>query len=107
MSDRQDTIDITGLDKAVVLATLFNHSRQQGMGFLDSSGTKNMIVEDARQVYANSKGYFDYLRGRVMKVDISGDSLDPWGYDRDNGQGAARRALESWIRPSQRCEETD
>ena len=25
-----------------------------------------------------------------MKVDLSGDSFDPWGYDRDNGQGAAK-----------------
>jgi hypothetical protein len=36
---------------------------------------------------------FDYLHGRVMKVDLSGDSFDPWLYDRDNGEGAASRAI--------------
>jgi len=28
-----------------------------------------------------------------MKVDLSGDVLKTWLYDRDNGQGAAERAL--------------
>lgn len=37
--------------------------------------------------------YFDYLQGRVMKVDLAGDELDPRLYDRDNGEGAARRAI--------------
>lgn len=87
-----NTIDITGLDKAEVLAALFNASKQQGMGFLDASGTVPMSVEDARG-YIDHHQYFDYLRGRVMKVNLKGDQLDPWGYDRDNGQGAAARAL--------------
>jgi hypothetical protein len=38
---------------------------------------------------------FDYLKGRVMKVNLSGDEFDPWLYDRDNGQGAAERAIAS------------
>jgi hypothetical protein len=37
--------------------------------------------------------YFDYLRGRVMKVDLSRDSLEERLYDRDNGQGAAYDAI--------------
>lgn len=37
--------------------------------------------------------YFDYLHGRVMKVGLSGDTLDPRLYDRDNGKGAALAAL--------------
>jgi len=38
---------------------------------------------------------FDYLKGRVLKVDISGDELETQGYDRDNGQGAAARAIDA------------
>lgn len=94
MSERENSIDISGLDKAEVLAALFNASQQQGMGFLDSSGVKNMSVEEARNLVVDST-YFDYLRGRVMKVNIGKDFLDPWGYDRDNGQGAAKKALSS------------
>lgn len=89
-----NTIDISGLDKAEVLAALFNASKQQGLGFLDSSGTSPMTVEDAR-LYTSREGsqYYDYLRGRVMKVDLSKDELQAELYDRDNGQGAAARAL--------------
>lgn len=89
-----DTINISGLDKAEVLATLFNASKQQGLGFLDSSNLSPMTVEDARQ-YTSREGdqYYDYLRGRVMKVDLSGDQLRTGLYDRDNGHGAAAKAL--------------
>jgi hypothetical protein len=54
-----------------------------------------MSVEDARQ-YTDRGGEqcYDYLRGRVMKVDIGKDLLSTWLYDRDNGQGAALRALQ-------------
>lgn len=96
-------IDISGLDKAEVLAALFNASKQQGMGFLNAEGAKAMSVDDARKcidVVTDSDGeiYFDYLRGRVMKVELSGDELNPRLYDRDNGQGAAARALAAWLR---------
>lgn len=87
-----DHIDIRGLDKAEVLKALFNNSKQQGMGFCDPTGAVPMNIEDARQYVAKTY-YFDYLRGRVMKVDIGGELLDPWLYDRDNGTGAAKRAL--------------
>lgn len=91
-----DTIDISGLDKAEVLAALFNGGRQQGMGTLDTTGRQSMSIDDARQYTSatDHAQYYDYLRGRVMKVDLSGDELDPRLYDRDNGSGAALRALE-------------
>ena len=38
--------------------------------------------------------YFDYLYGRIMKVDLSRDYFDPRLYDRDNGPGAAERAIQ-------------
>jgi len=53
-----------------------------------------MTVEEARELLSQDT-YFDYLKGRVMKVDLSGNELDPWGYDRDNGQGRAAEVIES------------
>lgn len=88
-----EQIDISKLDKAEVLAALYNNSKQQGMGFLNPSGREPLPVEQARELLQKTTS-FDYLAGRVMKVNLSGDSFDPWGYDRDNGQGAAARALE-------------
>ena len=88
-------ISVKGLDKAEVLAALYNGSRQQGMGFLNLCGAEGMSIEEAAAVIAScgDRLYFDYLRGRVMKVDLTTDEFDEWLYDRDNGQGAAARAI--------------
>ena len=87
------TIDISKLNKAEVLTALYNASHQQGMGFMHSRGQTGMVAEEAAELL-KTQSYFDYLHGRVMKIDLSKDTLDPWGYDRDNGPGAAARALE-------------
>jgi hypothetical protein len=86
-------MDIKGLDKAELLAALFNASRQQGMGFMDRSGGSDMTAEDAREILAK-QNYFDYLRGRVMKIDLGGDELRTHLYNRDNGPGAAEAVIE-------------
>jgi hypothetical protein len=87
-------INIAGMNKAEVLMKLFNRSKQQGLGFLDTRGAKNMSLDDAKACISETpRLYFDYLFGRVLKVDLSKDSFDPWLYDRDNGEGAAERAI--------------
>ena len=89
-------MNIAGLDKAEVLAALYNGSRQQGMGFLQTRGAEDMTVEQAREELAkNERGHFDYLHGRVMKIDLRGDELETWLYDRDNGQGAAEAIIDA------------
>ena len=84
-------IFIVDLDKAEVLAALFNGAQTQGAGFMQHSD-KPMTASDARPLIEKYT-YFDYVQGRVMKVDLSGDCFDPEGYDRDNGQGAAERTI--------------
>jgi hypothetical protein len=95
-------ISIKGLDKAAVLVALYNNSKPLGSGFLHYDPLP-MTLEEAQDIIKNgsSEDYFgqiqttkfDYLKGRVMKVDLSGVEFDEWGYDRDNGTGAALRAL--------------
>lgn len=80
-------IDISGLSKAAVLAALYNAARPQGMGFLHYS-PQPMSEAEAEGILTEIIR-FDYLRGRVMKVDLSGDAFEERLYDRDNGQGAA------------------
>jgi hypothetical protein len=89
-------ISIAGLDKAAVLAALYNRARPQGMGFLHYDPNP-MSVEDAQTILNAREGvlYFDYLMGRVMKVDLSSDTFDPWGFDRDNGSGAAQSVIDA------------
>lgn len=88
-------IDITGLDPADVLRTLYNHSKPQGMGFLDFDPA-NMRIEEARTLLAENDR-FDYLNGRVLKIKIE-NPINPRLYDRDNGEGSAACAIDL-IRP--------
>jgi len=84
-------ISIKGLNKAEVLKNLYNNSKVQGMGFLQAKEGE-MQTEEAEELLKQTM-HFDYLYGKVMKVDLSGDKFDPHLYDRDNGNGAAERAL--------------
>lgn len=94
---RCPVIDITGKDKAAVLAALYNASRPLGMGILAYDPIP-MTTEEAQALIGgcdpNFALYFDYLKGRVMKVDLTDDTLNPALYDRDNGEGAALKALQ-------------
>ena len=95
-------IPIIGLDKAEVLAALYNYAQPQGMGFMHFTPAP-MTQEEAqkeinwrqKEIYDGHSDqlYFDYLHGRVMKVDIASDELDERLYDRDNGQGAAEKVI--------------
>ena len=86
-------MDISNLNKAVVLAALYNGSRQQGMGFMDSRGQDQMTTEKAAELL-KEQTYFDYLHGRVMKIDLSGDDFRTHAYNRDNGPEAAERIIQ-------------
>lgn len=91
-------MDISKFDKAEVLAALYNHARPQGMGYLHYT-PKDMTVDEARKMIADieeggHRAYFDYVKGRVMKVGLYKDDMSTVLYNRDNGEGAAEHALE-------------
>lgn len=85
-------IDIKGIDKAELLAALYNEARPMGMGWLQASAAA-MTVEQARELLSQ-QSYFDYVHGRPLKVDLSGDSLFGGLYDRDQGRGHAAEVVE-------------
>lgn len=87
-----DEMNIKGMDKAVILAALYNASKPQGMGLLHFT-PEDMTIGQAQLLLASGHMYFDYLKDRVMKIDLSGDTLKTGLYDRDNGEGAAQAAI--------------
>lgn len=96
-NDNTSHIDIHNADRAEILVALYNRARPQGMGFMhhipepmDIDDARNLITDAQR---AGKRIYFDYLNGRVMKVDLSSSPLYVRLYDRDNGRGAAASAL--------------
>ncbi len=85
------SINITGMDKVDILQRLYNKSRLLGLGFLQCD-PRPMFREEAEELLKEGP-YFDCIKGRVMKIDLSGDELRTDLYDRDNGYGAAKIAL--------------
>ncbi len=99
-------IDISGIDKADLLAGLFNRAgKAVGMGVLQADrGPQTMDREsalkamdhgdDSSWAFGLKRGmYFDYLYGRCLKIDIGGDAIDPCLFDRDYGEGAAAEVV--------------
>lgn len=100
------TVNIQGLDKAALLAALYNGSAPMGMGFLQACPgpmTHEQATDllkagdDSSRMFPTigrgRKLYFDYVYGRPLKVDIGGDELETAFYDRDNGQGSGARIV--------------
>jgi hypothetical protein len=109
------TLDVRSLEPAEVLRRLYNASFSAGLGRLHFD-PKDMTLEQARELiearrarvnqdttlspeeraqYLERHGlHFDYVQGRVIKVNLGErEALYVGLYDRDNGEGAAARAL--------------
>lgn len=89
-------MNIKNLDKADVLVVLYNNARSQGLSLLQyDSGP--MTREQAQKIIASGQTYFDYVKGRVMKIDIGKDEVDTFLYNRDNGPNAAETAIQELV----------
>lgn len=97
----QRNINIKDLDKAEVLACLFNHAKFRGMQLLDEEYQVKadkiiMTVTQAKEIIAmNNNLHFDYVWAKAIKTNLSGDEIDPGIYDREHGQGAAEAAIQT------------
>ncbi len=96
---------IAGLDKAEVLAALYDNSKPLGFGmahFTPEPMTRTQAL-DALAAHTRFDGdkddpekvriYFDYLQGRVMKINLGKNDVDTGLYNRDNGPGAAEKVI--------------
>jgi len=83
------------LEQAFTLAAFYNHSRPQGLGVLQANIKDILSPEEAAAIlYYHNGTYFDYFRGRVLKIDVGNlENLSHRLYDRDLGIGAGERAL--------------
>lgn len=86
-------MDISKLDKAKLLQALYEQAQPQGQGYLQYSSSP-LSYEEAKSILERQRGHIDYLHGRVMKVDLSGDTFSTRLYNRDNGQGAAESIVQ-------------
>jgi len=95
-------IDISGLNKADVLAALYNASRPVESGFLQAAGrpfdlNRTLAQELLDQAAAEDPQLlFDYVYGRPLRIDLTDDvEIDPQWYDEANGgDGTAARIIQ-------------
>lgn len=80
-----DTINIAGKDKAEVLAALYNGCK---------GCRRKMDAKEAKDIVEDSRGRVDTINGLAIKVDLSKDEIWMGAYDRYNGDGAMRKALQ-------------
>ena len=90
-----ECVDASDIPLGLLLAALYNHSRPVGMGLLKADA--RVMSEAAADAHLQSgKTYFDYLKGRPLKVQLRDPAcINPHGFDRDNGgRGALLRIVE-------------
>lgn len=86
-------VNIEGIDKAELLVELYNNAIKLGLGVLQPD--VKLTVEDARELLEKHP-VFDYLNGKVLKVDLSSDKeFDETLYDHDNGLGTAQFVVDT------------
>ncbi|KAL6232430.1 hypothetical protein BDW75DRAFT_242958 [Aspergillus navahoensis] len=85
---------IGDLNKEDLIAALWSRSKPAAFFAMSGLPAPPFNKEDALRQAEQLNWCFDYLQGRVIKSDLSGEEADPWGYDRDNGAGAFREAVE-------------
>lgn len=85
------------LTPAQILCALYHAARCQGIGAPHYD--PQMITEEEAQkaVDSSRNGYIDYYKGRVIKTDVKSIPLGTFLYDRDNGEGAAGRAIARYL----------
>lgn len=72
-----DTLDIAGIDKAVLLKELHDGTGPAGLGMLNATFGK-MSLEEARQIVAKfPRLNFDYVNGRPSEVRHHGGFVRP------------------------------
>jgi hypothetical protein len=93
MASDSKTVDISDLDKFDVLKALWENSKTASFFAMMPQMAPKFSDGEARELLARDRAYVDYLCGRVIKTDFSKNTLDPWGYDRDNGQGSMQNVV--------------
>ena len=77
-------IDISKVNKTDLLKGLWKNQKSAAFFALNAVQAPEF---DKDKVEKAVKGYIDYFYGRAIKADLSKDSVNPYLYDRDAGQG--------------------
>ena len=83
-------VNIQGIPKDVLIRALWENAHAN----LFYGGARPYDEEVVSERISHQELYFDYLFNKVMKVDLSGDEVNPKLYDRDAGDGTFARTVQ-------------
>ena len=90
-------IDISIINRDELLEALWLHSKPAAFFAGHSMNPPEFNLEKAKASLDYSS-YADYICGRAIKSNIyESNTVDPWGYDRHNGQGAFQTVVNSLL----------
>ena len=83
-------MNITNLDKGEILVILYNNARRDIVTPPTTITPIVMSVKEARDIVNHRRIrtgnlYFDYLKGRIIRTDLTFDTLDLSMYNSENG----------------------
>lgn len=87
-------VDVRGIPKDHLLLAMWSSSSIALFYEIFDVPAPNLDLQEAGRELEHG-GKLDYVQGRVIKTDISGNCVHPNLYDRDNGLGALRNVVES------------
>jgi hypothetical protein len=85
-------VNIAGIDKVALVQALYANAKCQGMGQL---AYKSGPLPQKEAVTLSEAAHLDYVKGRVMKCSVAGDTIRTDLYNRDNGPDAAERIIDT------------
>lgn len=88
-------VNISGLDKIEVLHVLWENAQIAGIFGRVLPIIRSTQVFDRERAEGAVQGYIDDFNNRFIKCDFRSDDIDVRLYDRDNGDGAAKKLIES------------
>jgi hypothetical protein len=86
-------VDITGLDKMLVLEALWKAQASASFFRFQGMAPPSFDIDKAREDFQSTGGAFDYCCGRAIKANLGTDMVDPAEYDRSAGQGTMVRVI--------------
>lgn len=90
-------MNVLGHTREEVFMVLYNRAMPLGNGFLHYV-PKQIDLAEAKEFLKTYPGnYFDYVKGRVMKVDLSRPEVNTVLYNHDNGKNAAEDAWMDYL----------
>jgi len=85
------SINIKGINRDELLRSLWNRSTPSH--FFDLTQSPDFDIEKSKKE-THKNGYIDYCCGRLIKVNLSHDIIDPYEYDQHNGNGAFQSVVD-------------